>query len=124
MRNTTVFPINPKNMQTIFNAGTQQLPPIPNKTYIRTELIDGSIFIPSESLRLLTYMLGRESDWILDIEQIKHDIGFSAYKVKRALKWLQNAGYVRHERKKKGLPQWFVYDIAQKTDKDIDKNTQ
>lgn len=69
-------------------------------------------------------MLAQPQDWILNIERIKHTLGLSTHSVKKSLKWLQKAGYVRHERKKTGHTQWFVYDIAQKTGEDIDKTTQ
>jgi hypothetical protein len=85
--------------------------PTSNFTVIANDLINSNA--PPIPFRVHTYLLSKPANWQPKIHDIKKQLGLSTYAVKKALKWLLQAGYAVYKRIKTGHTVWRIFDKPQ-----------
>jgi hypothetical protein len=89
-------------MQTIYRAV-----PASNFTQIDNTLIASAM--PPQAKNVLIYLLSKPDNWRLRVHDLRKQLGISTYAAKKALAWLQSAGYALYTRLKTGHTIWKVY---------------
>ena len=74
--------------------------------------IDNSIIcssIPLESKAILLYLLSKPVNWQPKAHDLQKQLGLTAYKVRKGLRWLCSAGYAAYIRLKSGHTIWQIF---------------
>lgn len=93
-------------MQTIFRTA-----PSSNFTILANDLITSSM--PAIPQKVLLYLLSKPDTWRLKLHDLRNKLGLSTYATKKALKWLQSAGYAGYVRLKSGHTIWRIFGSPQ-----------
>lgn len=89
-------------MQTIYRTT-----PASNFTQIDNSLLSSAI--PAQAKNVLLYLLSKPDTWRLKLHDIRKQLGLTTYAAKKALRWLQSAGYACYVRLKSGHTIWRVF---------------
>jgi hypothetical protein len=79
-----------------------------NFTQISNDLINSTI--PLEPKAILLYLLSKPLDWQPKAHDIQKQLGLTAYKVRKGLRWLCASGYAAYIRLKSGHTIWQIFD--------------
>lgn len=93
-------------MQTIFRSNQDS-----NFTVVANDLINSAI--PPTPKNILIYLLSKPPSWQLKTHDLRKQLGLSAYAVKKALRWLLQAGFAVYTRLKTGHTIWRIFDKPQ-----------
>lgn len=93
-------------MQTIFRSNQDS-----NFTVVANDLINSAI--PPTPKNILIYLLSKPPSWQLKTHDLRKQLGLSAYAVKKALRWLLQAGFAVYTRLKSGHTIWKIFDKPQ-----------
>jgi hypothetical protein len=93
-------------MQTIFRSNQDS-----NFTVVANDLINSAI--PPTPKNILIYLLSKPPSWQLKTHDLRKQLGLSAYAVKKALRWLLQAGFAVYTRLKTGHTIWKIFDKPQ-----------
>ena len=78
-----------------------------NFTQISNDLINSSI--PPEPKTILLYLLSKPVNWQPKAHDLQKQLGLTAYKVRKGLRWLCSAGYAAWDRLKSGHTIWRIF---------------
>jgi hypothetical protein len=78
-----------------------------NFTQISNDLINSSI--PSTPKNILLYLLSKPVNWQPKAHDLQKQLGLTAYKVRKGLRWLCSAGYAAYIRLKSGHTIWQIF---------------
>ena len=93
-------------MQTIYKTATTS-----NFTIIANDLVNSSI--PPTPQKILLYLLSKPVTWQLKTHDLSKQLGLTAYAIKKALRWLCQAGFAAYTRLKSGHTIWRIFDKPQ-----------
>ena len=79
-----------------------------NFTQIDNSIINSSI--PLESKAILFYLLSKPVNWQPKAHDLQKQLGLTAYKVRKGLRWLCSAGFAAYTRLKSGHTIWQIFD--------------
>lgn len=85
--------------------------PVTNFTMIDNKIICSDM--PPVSYKIYSYLISKPVYWQPKIHDIRKQLGLSTYAVKKALKWLLQAGFAVYKRLKTGHTVWDIFDKPQ-----------
>ncbi|MFI3179640.1 MAG: hypothetical protein QX188_08800, partial [Methylococcaceae bacterium] len=78
-----------------------------NFTQISNDLICSTI--PLEPKAILLYLLSKPINWQPKAHDLQKQLGLTAYKVRKGLRWLCSAGFAAYIRLKSGHTIWQIF---------------
>ena len=78
-----------------------------NFTQISNDLINSTI--PLEPKAILLYLLSKPINWQPKAHDLQKQLGLTAYKVRKGLRWLCSAGFAAYIRLKSGHTIWQIF---------------